>query len=220
MEFDRFENAIYTTEEIVAQLYESQDWADFREKFDMNAEGNQTVLGWLIDNNFNSDSELADYQCLLKLIIAAGGVVKGPNGERYEFELVPTVEPVIEPEVPRDRNGNPLSDSQLRWSEYRTFSESHNMAECKQRAKTDAGYGSFFRKQYERQTGEIGDAVDNLNQRKQANAPAAEELVAFASEYHKTSTEKLRQLKRADSNPFGYQDWNRKFEACIAAGLI
>jgi len=52
------------------------------------------------------------------------------------------------------------------------------------------------------------------------SAPPAEELVAFAAEYHKTPTEKLRQLKRADTNPFGYQEWNRKFEACVAAGLI
>jgi hypothetical protein len=223
MEFDRFDNPIYTTEELVAQLYESQEWIDFRETFDMNDEGNQTLLGLLFDEKLCSgsgpDPELADYQRLLKLIIAGGGVVRVKKGQ-FEFIKVPMVEEVVEAEVPRDKNGNPLSESQSRWSEYRTFSESHSMAECKQRAKTDAGYGSFFRKQYERETGEVGDRVENLNQREQVSAPPAEALVAWAAEYHRTPTEKLRQLKRFDTNPYGAAEWNRKFEACVSAGLI
>jgi len=219
MEFDRFENAIYTTEEIVAQLYESPEWAAFRLKFDMNDGGNQTLFGWLIDEKLSPDPELADYQQLLRTVLAAGGVVR-VKGQQYEFELVPVVEPVVGPEVPTDRHGRPLTPAQIAWSEYRTFSESNSMEVCRQRAKTDAGYGSFFRKQYERQTGEVGDRVENLNQRQQVSAPPAEELVAFASEYHKTSTEKLRQLKRFDTNPLGAARWNQMFEACISAGLI
>jgi hypothetical protein len=209
----------YTTEEIVAQLYVSKEWADFREKFDINAEGNQTLLGWLIDK-LDPHPELADLQRLLRTVLAAGGVVR-VQGTQYEFELVPVVEPVIEPEVPRDRNGNPLNASQLAWKSYREFAESHSMQECRNRARTDAGFASFMRKNLEREaSGGVGDAVENLNQRQQVSTPPAEELVAFAAEYYRTPTEKLRQLKRADSNPFGYQDWNNKFEACVAAGLI
>ncbi|SRR6266404_3045031 len=218
MEFDRFDNPIYTTEEIVAQLYVSQEWADFREKFDMNDEGNQTLFGLLIDEKLSPHPELADYQRLLRTVLAAGGVVT-VRGERYEFETVPEPEVIVEPEVPTDRNGRPLTPAQISWSEYRTYSEEHSMEQCRQRAKTDAGYGSFFRKQYERQTGEVGDRVENLNQRQQVGTPA-EALVAFAAEYHRTPTEKLRQLKRFDTNPYGAADWNRKFEACVAAGLI
>jgi hypothetical protein len=77
-----------------------------------------------------------------------------------------------------------------------------------------------MQKNYQRETGEVGDAVENLNQRQQVSTPPAEELVAFAAEYHKTPTEKLRQLKRFDTNPYGAAEWNRKFEACVSAGLI
>jgi hypothetical protein len=210
----------YTTEEIVAQLYASQEWSDFRAIFDMSIEDNNTLLGWVIDEKLGPDSELADYKNLLKTIISpARGVVR-VKGQWCEFKTVPKPEQIVEPEVPTDRNGRPLTPAQIAWSEYRTFSESHSMVECKQRAKTDAGYGSFFRKQYERQSGEIGDAVDNLNQRQQVSTPPADELIVFAAEYHKTPTEKLRQLKRFDTNPFGAADWNRKFEACVSAGLI
>jgi hypothetical protein len=219
MEFDRFDNPIYTAEEIVALLKESPEWANFTARFDMSNDGNKTLLDWVFGEKLGPDPQLEEYKRILKAVTAAGGIVNIKN-KTYEFETVSEPEQVVEPEVPTDRNGRPLTPAQIAWSEYRTFSESHSMAECKQRAKTDAGYGSFFRKQYERETGEVGDAVDNLNQRQPVSTAPAEELVAFAAEYYKTPTEKLRQLKRADTNPFGYQDWNRKFEACVAAGLI
>lgn len=210
----------YTLEETVAQLYVSDEWAAFTEKFDMNAEGNQTLLGCILDERLNPDSELTEYKSLLKTIIAAGGVVR-VRGQQCEFELVPVVEPVVEPEVPRDKNGNVLSASQLAWKSYREFAESHSMQECRNRARTDAGFASFMRKNLEREaSGGVGDAVENLNSRVQTNAPVAEALVAWAAEYHKTPTEKLRQLKRFDTNPLGAAQWNQMFEACVSAGLI
>ncbi len=221
MEFDRFDNAIYTTEEIIAQLNASSEWADFKSHFDWSNEGNKTLFEWTVEEKLGPNPELEDYKNLLKAIIAAGGVVK-THGERYEFETVPEPDPVVEPEVvPTDRNGNPLSASQLAWKSYREFAESHSMQECRAKARTDAGFASFMRKNLEREAaGGVGDAVENLNQRQQVSASPEEELVAFAAEYHRTPTEKLRQLKRFDTNPYGAAEWNRRFEACIAAGLI
>jgi len=212
----------YTAEEIISQLNSSSEWLDFKSHFLWSSnEGNKTLFEWTVEEKLGPNPELEDYKGLLKAIIKSGGVVRVKN-QQYEFELVPEPEPVVEPEVvPTDRNGNPLSASQLAWKEYREFSEAHSMQECRNRARIDSGFASFMRKNLEREAaGGVGDAVENLNQRQQVSAPPAEELVAFAAEYYKTPTEKLRQLKRADSNPFGYQDWNRKFEACIAAGLI
>jgi len=209
----------YTTEELAAQLYASQEWADFTAKFAWPNDYNKDLFDLVIDEKLGPNPELADYQRLFKNVIAAAGVVT-VKGKRYEFEIAPEPEVIVEPEVPTDRNGRPLTPAQIAWSEYRIFSESNSVEVCRQRAKTDAGYGSFFRKQYERQTGEVGDAVNNLNQRQQVSAPPAEELVTWAAEYHRTPTEKLRQLKRFDTNPYGAADWNRKFEACVSAGLI
>jgi len=210
-----------TVEETVGALKESPEWLEFTTRFAWPNDYNKDLFDLVIEEKLGPNPELSDYQRLFKNVIAAGGVVT-VKGQKYEFvevEPEPVAEP--EPEVPRDKNGNPLSESQLRWSEYRQFSESHSMQECRNRARIDAGFASFMRKNLEREaSGGVGDAVENLNQRQQVSASPAEALVAWAAEYHRTPTEKLRQLKRFDTNPYGAAEWNRKFEACIAAGLV
>ncbi len=220
MEFDRFNNAIYTAEEIVTQLKASSEWSDFTFRFDMSNEGNKTLLEWVIEEKLGPDPDLDDYKNLLKAVIAAGGVVQ-VKGQQYEFETVPEPEQIVEPEVvPTDRNGRPLTPAQIAWSEYRTFSESNTMEACRQRAKTDAGYGSFFRKQYERQTGEVADAAENLN----TKAPQAEQIPgnvkAFADNYRTMPTAEIRRQSRYDTNPGAAKEFNFLRDEAIRLGLI
>ena len=211
---------LFTQEEILEQLYASQEWDDFKARFDMSLDVNNELGNLVLEEKLGPNPKLPDYKNIFKAIIAAGGVVT-VRGQRCEFETVPEPEQIVEPEVPTDRNGNPLSASQLVWKSYREFAESHSMQECRQRARIDAGFASFIRKNLEREaSGGVGDAVENLNSRVQTNAPAAEALVAWAAEYHKTPTEKLRQLKRFDTNPLGAAQWNQMFEACVNAELI
>jgi hypothetical protein len=223
MEFDRFDNAIYTTEEIVAQLYESQEWADFRAKFDMNDEGNQTLFGLLIDEKLDPHPELADYQRLLRTVLAAGGVVRVQEGTQYEFELAPVVEPAIEPEVPRDKNGNVLSESQIRWSSYRQWSETHSSADCKARARTDADYGLFYRKNLEREAQGTESTQFKLagQQPSKPNVSGVSpELIAFATEFKKTPMDRVRVLRNPSLSPLTFEKYNQQLEAAIAAGLV
>ena len=115
----------------------------------------------------------------------------------------------------------PLTEPQIRWSEYREFSERSTSAQCTARAKVDAGYASFMQKNYERELNQpIGDAVVNLNQKAPLKKTVPEELRQFASEYRTLSSEQCRRLMSPGSNPDGYQEWSRKFEASCAAGLI
>jgi hypothetical protein len=208
---------VLSAEEIRDRMLESPEWKRFSERFDMSVPGNVTLLNAVFGDQTGPDSDLSDYTTLLNDLFAAGGVVE-IDGTQYEFELAAAQEP--EPEVPTDRNGRPLSEAQMRWSEYREFSESHSMKECRERARTDAGFNSFMTKNLQREmAGGVGDEVENLNQRNQP-APVTEELKAFAAEYHRTPTEKLRQLKRADTNPFGFKKWNENFDAAVTAGLI
>jgi len=222
MEFDRFENAIYTLEETVAQLYVSQEWTDFTAKFDMSNDSNQTLFGWLIDEKLGPSPELTDYQRLLKTVIAAGGVVT-VKGTQYEFELVPVIESIVEPEVLHDKNGNPLSESQLRWSEYRTFSESHSSADCKARARTDAGYGSFYRKNLEREA----QGTESTQFRLAGQQPSkpdvsgvSQELLNFADEFRRTGMDEVRRRKSPTLNPLGWEKYQKDLDAALAAGLI
>ena len=222
MEFDRFDNPIYTTEEIVAQLYVSKEWTDFTAKFDMNDEGNQTLFGLLIDEKLDSHPELTDYQRLLRTVLAAGGVIR-VQGTQHEFQLVPVVEPVVEPEVLRDKNGNALSPSQIAWSEYRTFSESHSSADCKARARTDAGYGSFYRKNLEREA----QGTESTQFRLAGQQPSkpdvtgvSQELLNFADGFRRTSMDEVRRRKSPTLNPLGWEKYQKDLDAAIAAGLI
>ena len=88
----------YTAEEIIAQLNASSEWLDFKSHFLWSKnEGNKTLFEWIVEEKLGPNPELEDYKNLLKAIIAAGGVVR-VKGQQYEFEVVPTVGPVIEPD--------------------------------------------------------------------------------------------------------------------------
>jgi hypothetical protein len=205
--------------EIQERLAETPEWASFCEKFDMNLPSNITLLNAIFAERMNEDSDLNDYVRLLKLVLAAGGVAV-VDGTSYEFEFVPVSEP--EPEVPTDRNGRPLSEAQIRWSEYREFSESHSMKECRERARTDAGFNSFMNKNLQREMAEPGvpDAVENLNARPQVAKQITPELQAWVEEYHRTPISRVKQLRLASFNPLGYKQYDEHFQAASAAGLI
>ncbi len=211
----------YTTDEIAAQLYASKEWTDFTARFAWPNDYNKDLFDLVIEEKLGPNPELADYQSLFKNVIAAGGIVRLNNGQQYEFQTVPEPEVIVEPEVPTDRNGRPLSASQLAWGEMTRWSQTASSRQIEDRRRIDPAFASFYHKNLERESaGGVGDAVENLNQRQQVSASPAEELVAFAAEYHKTPTEKLRQLKRFDTNPYGAAKWNQMFEACVSAGLI
>jgi len=137
------------------------------------------------------------------------------------WELQPKRKRAEEPPAPK-----PLSSSQLAWSEYRIFSESHTSAECKARARVDAGYATFVRKNYERQfaASPVGDAVVNLNEKTPTTKKAvATDVVAYAARYRTMSADAVRKELSPGMNPQGpaaAAEANRLFEASCAAGLI
>lgn len=200
--------------ERILALRETDEWAEFVERFDAKSDSNLSLLAELFEEKLGDDPSVEDYQRLLRNLLLAGGVVR-IGGAQHEFEVVPKTEQVVEPEVPVHRG-------QQLWSEYRQFAESHSIQECKQRAKVDAGFASFIRKNLEREMNEggVGDAVENLNARPNEPKTITPELQAFVAEYHRTPNDQVRKLKRADFNPTGYEAYNRNLEAAIAAGLI
>lgn len=61
--------------------------------------------------------------------------------------------------VPRTRAGVPMNAAQLRWQEYREFSERSSMQQVRERMRTDAGFASFVHKQYEREFQQVQDGA-------------------------------------------------------------
>jgi hypothetical protein len=136
-------------------------------------------------------------------------------------DLKPKQKPVEQPPAPK-----PLTASQQAWSEYRIFSEAHTSSECKARARVDAGYASFMRKNYEREfaASSVGDAVVNLNEKTPTTKKAVPaDVAAYAARYRTMSADAARKELSPGMNPSGpaaAAEANRLFEACCEAGLI
>ena len=169
----------------------------------------QTDIGQTYKRDFYAPERGDDD--LDKILRAAEMLAGGPNitvqfieralqllmdsGELQPRELASAQE-LAEPEKdprPRDRNGKLLTPQQIAWSEYRQYAETHSSEECRQRARSDAGFASFMRKNLEREMGGgVGDAVipvgDQGTQRVEPNAT----LVEFARKYHAESVINLR----------------------------
>jgi hypothetical protein len=78
---------------------------------------------------------------------------------RDSGQLVAPTPPVVQV----TRAGVSMTEAQIKWSEYRTFSETHSMDEVRRRVRTDAGFASFVRKNYEREFEQAGDAATILD---------------------------------------------------------
>jgi hypothetical protein len=134
------------------------------------------------------------------------------------------VAPVPVDNTPRDKNGRPLSESQLRWSEYRQFSETHNSAERKARTQTDSGYREFVHTNLVREFAEqpVGDAVVAVGTQavRQDKTRVTQELREFAQAYRLAPTSEVKKLSSPAMNPNGYELYRKNIDLCIAAGLI
>ena len=225
--WDRKGRPVYTeilsSDEIVEQLKASHEWEAFKERFDMSVESNHTLLGWLYAEKLGDDPGVEDYKKLLKNIIRSGGVVT-VRGTTYEFELKQSESvPAPEPEVPRDRNGNPLNSAQLEWRQFAIWSNDPSTSSemIRQRRLTDRSFAEFYRRSLEREAQETPSTQFELAGQSQTQSrQATPELIAFAEEYRKTSVEKVRQLRSPAFNPLGYKTYIKNIETALAAGLI
>ena len=100
-----------------------------------------------------------------------------------------------EPEVdnrPRGRDGKVLTDSQLKWQEYRTWSETANSSERKLRLQSDPGFAAFVRKAYQAEMNvEIDGAVTPVGQ-PTTKTRSSKELETFAQHFLVEPRENLR----------------------------
>ncbi len=183
---------VLSSDEIVEQLKASPEWQAFKERFDMSVESNHTLLGWLYAEKLGDDPDVEDYKKLLKNIIRSGGVVT-VKGTTYEFELreqEPELAP--EPDVPRDKNGKPLSQSQIAWGEMARWSEQASSQEIKERRRTDPAFASFYRLNIEREARETESTQFQIAGLPSNQVTASDKLQRFAKLYHETSTDRLK----------------------------
>jgi len=211
-----------TAEETVVALKASPEWSEFTARFAWPNDYNKDLFDLVIEEKLGPKPELVDYQRLFKTVIAAGGVVT-VRGERYEFEVVPTVEPVVEPEVPRDRNGNPLSASQIAWGEMTHWSQTASSKQIADRRRVDPAFESFYKTNLRREA----QGTESTQFRLAGQQPskpdvtsASQELLNFADEFRRTSMDEVRRRKSPTLNPSGWEKYQKDLDAALAVGLI
>jgi hypothetical protein len=129
----------------------------------------------------------------LQLLMDSGRI------QRKDFEpAVPLEEPKPDT-TPRDKNGKPLSASQLKWSEFRQFADSASMDEINRRKRADSEFANFVRKSMERELANtvVGDAVTPEGQvvapvSHGSSEPLTPQLREFARKYSKEPISNLR----------------------------
>ena len=127
-----------------------------------------------------------------------------------------------EPPAPKEKK---LSSSQLAWQEYRIFSETHSMNECRARAQQDPAYASFMHKNLEREAAEQSPTdLINLNANRTPTKRAIpSDVAAYAERYRTLSIDAVRKELSPGMNPLGpaaAAEAQRLFDASCAAGLI
>jgi hypothetical protein len=118
----------------------------------------------------------------LRLLMDSGSFApKNPT------EYTPLAEPVPEVEVPKDKNGKPLTDAQLKWRAFGEYERTHSVADCRARAQRESDFGTYYRKKIEGQWADVqssGGAV-LLNDRSTNARKSGPALQEFARLYIK-----------------------------------
>ena len=134
-------------------------------------------------------------------------------------DLEPERQPVDEaPAEPQ------LTVSQKVWQEFRIYTDSHSVQECKNRARVDENYRSFLNKNLQREMAgtAVGDAVENLLDRPKPSAKkVSEDVRMFAEDYRRMSTAQLRSLlSPASVGAEVASHYRSLYDQAIAAGLV
>jgi hypothetical protein len=115
--------------------------------------------------------------------------------------------------------------SQQAWGEFRQFTDSHSVADCKARARTEGAYAKFLHTNLVREMGDgnVPDAVVGVGTnavRQDKTITVTNDLRKFSEEYRHTSSAEVRRLSSPALNPHGYKLYQAKLDECIAAGLL
>jgi hypothetical protein len=177
-----------------------------------------------------------------KMIAAAQQIAGGPNisirdltralellidsGEIQPRVAVQATE-LEEPEEdtrPRGRDGKVLTDSQLKWQEYRTWSETANSSERKLRTQSDPGYAAFVRKAYQAEMDQPIDGAVTPAGEPDRKIKASTELVDFVHKYNRTPFDALKPrggyVHLVDAPPMLYSNFISLVERAAQARLL
>jgi hypothetical protein len=218
-----------------------KEWREFSDRYDFRQQtGNEeystneaiveAVLAGLSRGEYPTTSDVCD---ALKALLRNGGVTKkyGSLVPRPKPELVTLIAPVAV-----DKNNKILGSPQLAWQEHARWAATASSQQIAERRRTDASFQKFYESslRLEMQHEIDGDVrptnphIGSQAKPSQAaiNVAASKagltvpELHAWVEAYNETPSNRVRLLRSAGANPTGYQQYEKAFEAAVAANLI
>lgn len=150
------------------------------------------------------------------------------NAGDLKRKATPAVTPAPTPqaEVPRDKNGRPLTAAQIKFGEMTRFLAERSSAEIAERRRIDPDFREFIQHNIREQLdqpidGDVRETNPHLIPKTPTKSALADkELVEFANRYRTMSTAEIRKSKRFDSNPLGAKKFNDSEARAIEFGLI
>lgn len=184
----------------------------------------------------NGDADLE------KILKAAQLVAGGPNitvgamlrglelvldaGEIQPNDFAAAEPELVEPEEdtrPRDKNGKLLTAVQIAYAEHVEYANSHSAEECRRRARSDAEFGKFMRKQLSAEMSQpIGDAVTPAGEPEKKSRETLE-LRKFVTDFQNTPSDLLKPrggYVTIGGQQMRWSDYRATLEKAAQAGLL
>lgn len=201
-----------------AEVHATPTWKRFMAEFGNSDENNETFIGVLNKlhgdgGEFYSVSQCAD---ALEVAMNSGALLRKP--------VAPAAVATPPAEVPRDRNGRPLTKSQILWAEHTRFANEHSAKDCHDRARVDAGFASFVRTNLEREIAQPIDGAIVPEGERTGNVPRVspgerERLVRFAQDFNALPVAEARKKLLRAYNP-EHAAFQSDFEKCRSLRLL
>jgi hypothetical protein len=227
------------TSEILFDLHDETEWIDaLKSLFKETEIGQEYRRDFYIRENSQEDADKLldaveilspreDGHATINQLSAAlrNLILSGALQPKDKEEEEPLEAPVLDTR-PRTKNGDLMNESQLRYREYREWSEQASAAEVNLRRRSDPGYASYVIKamQEEMRSTPVGDGAENLNANRQPqNSGVPADVRTYATRYRTMSASDVRKELSPGMNPLGpaaAKEANRLFEAAVADGLI
>lgn len=200
-----------------AEVHDTSVWRRFLSEFGNTPANNQRVVEVL--DQLHEDAEYITTSLYLDALGTAMNA-----GELDRKPITPETIVAQPTEVPRDRNGRPLSPAQVAWGEMARFANFKSMREINERKRVDPAFANFIQTNLRREMAvEIDGAVvpegEHTGNVPRVSPSERERLVRFAQEFNALPASEARKKMLAGFNP-QHEEFQADFEKCRALRLL
>lgn len=213
--YDESEKEFESNREFGREIFRSQVGKTFLDTFEFDDDTPRIILA--ATRKLNPEAPHITTGMVLRALSA---LMHTANSPFKRTSVQPEPAPVVDTR-PRDKHGKLLTDAQIRWSEYTTFSNTATYEQRKERSRTDPGYRSFVTVNLRREMN--SSPVDGALELPSHEASPAEweELQEFAQAFLQSPNRKpVNGLITLGSKIYRYPAYLELVNRCAAAKLI